>query len=410
MSDGTPSVAAAAPTSAPEAAVVETTVQTTPEVTETPKLSAKEAAAKWRNPKQEKSGLSAREAKESLARRANSPRETSAAPEAAAETPAVTEQPRDEQGRFAAAEAPAAEAPKVETPTAEGRVPIPAGHTIRETRGKQYMDELELHELKPFVNEATWSKIQESLRAQNTAQQEASRRSELERQYAEQRARAEVLSDPATDPLSDPTVRQIHEDLKRAYGDEAAAKWLKQHEAQREQVVSEKADTIARELAAQNAARTFLSDVSSVKETFARNRYTAWQGSELDSQLDAVLDVFVPLVEAGREKATREAFYRFADMMYLRDPRAQAALTQAAQAQQARLQQETAEKARREAEEAAKAAEAERLLQAAANRKTIPLAGVGGSGVAAPQGSRPPNAREARKQLDARYRATLTGR
>ena len=182
----------------------------------------------------------------------------------AAEVNNAVERPRDEQGRFAAVnETPASEpsvaatAPTPETATTEAappsdanRIQIPDGHPLRD-RGRQYLDELTPEESRSLFNNPV---------KQRDVEQSRREAQELRMENARLKAEAAARKEIATQAFSSPEVVARYAEIREAWGEVEAQRYLRGVEAEYEATITARSAEASAEVEGAFAQEAALSD------------------------------------------------------------------------------------------------------------------------------------------------------
>lgn len=292
---------------------------------------------------------------------------------ASTEPEGATEAPEDDPDAPAEAAAEGAEETDAaeEKAATDDRIPLPEDHPLRD-RGRQFFDELNRDEIRSLIN--TPLRRRELDEAQTELQN-------LRRQLAQERAKAEVYSDPSTDPLNDPEVRTAYEDIRQAYGDEAAQAYLRGQD-KRGEVAQERAQEHERQASVQAAQQTFqrelLPRAGQLFEHWRTPGVPPEQDVAFQQRLRPLLDQYGQLVDQGAVQPDLGAFFdHFVTPTYLKDPAVLQKAKQMVEGQQSKTREQIEKEIRAEREEAERKA----LEEQAEARKRNPMGRVpGGAG------------------------------
>lgn len=184
---------------------------------------------------------------------------------------------------------------------------------------------------------------------------------------AKARAEAEVYRDPAGDPLASPEVRQVYEDIRRAYGDEQAQAFLRGQD-KRGEAAQAKAAELEQKTRLQDAARQFNEGLV----PRAAKLFPAWarHGQEiLRYKLAPYLQHFGARVDRGEAQPDVGKFLDEMVQHYARDPDVQQWHRAAQTHTQKKREEQLATEARQKAEQEAKEREEAKLREAAERRQ-----------------------------------------
>lgn len=288
-------------------------------------------------------------------------------------------QARDDSGRFtnpaAADDAPAPDSAPPAEPVAEAatteaaaapsqdRIPIPDNHPLR-ARGRQYADELTPDELRGLLNTPIKRAEIEQLQQQSRSAEQARLRAEKE---------VQALREQLSSAWQRPEVAERYQQIKDAWGEEEAARYLRGVEAEQQQAVQarvEEADVEYAQMEAERQGQEFVSRVHEmVQNDPTRQGYKLWSREEYQREMNTALHAYGSrLTMEGVSPDPIQFVREYLDTRYVQSP----AFQRTAQATLAQRQQAEQERVRKEAERAAAEREKQTLEQYVAGQKQNP--------------------------------------
>lgn len=287
-------------------------------------------------------------------------------------------------------EDPDAEADSSEVPEGFERVELPEAHPLRE-RGETHLAIPSAEQ----VGEQTHQYYRHLINAGARERQARSQMGQLQQRLARLEAERQVRTGEDAqdlDPDLNPELRAQIEDIRQAYGDEAADRHEQALRAALEQRVDQRAEQQLSQQQHKQQATQFAAQVANR----ANQKYELWPGQvtlqpvqtqngateyrlaghgERYQRIAQAMHNYGKLVETHGTQPSVQEFEQFLDHRYVQDPRVRQKVKEYREKNQEKQREQVAEEVKSEAEEA----ERERLKEAAEKRENNPMGQVGGS-------------------------------